>query len=139
MEEEDDDDIYAPEDVVQNGTTGQQPHIAGHTMKDEKMGEDLEDEEEEGEEVEEEESDSVYSSHPNHACFALTLALQDIDIITERKDEPKTEAPYESLRPTYGIMRLQRQLGSSSESPLSRILLSEPQHQTQLPKPRDPR
>ena len=75
MEEEEDDDIYAPEDAVQNGSNGQQPYLAGRTVKDEKMGEDLEEGEEEGEEVEEEESDSVHSTHRNHACFALTFGL----------------------------------------------------------------
>ena len=62
MEEEEDDDIYAPEDVLKNGTTGQQSHGLGRTVTDEKMGEDLEEGEEEGEEVEEEESDSVHST-----------------------------------------------------------------------------
>ena len=61
MEDEEDDDIYAPEDAVGNGDLGQQSHPPGHTVREEKMGEDLEEGEEEGEEVEEEESDSVGS------------------------------------------------------------------------------
>ena len=59
MEEEEDDDIYAPEDAIKNDVTGSQSHLPGRTVKDENMGEDLEEGEEEGEEVEEDESDSV--------------------------------------------------------------------------------
>ena len=70
MEEEEDDDIYAPEDAIQNGTTGQQPHPAGRIVKDEKMGEDLEEGEEEGEEVEEEESDSVCGTFNDRSLFS---------------------------------------------------------------------
>ena len=59
MEDEEDDDIYAPEDAVGNGDLDQQAQNLGRSMKDGKMGEDLEEGEEEGEEVEEDDSDSV--------------------------------------------------------------------------------
>lgn len=55
MEEEEDDDIYAPEDVIIFPEKVDLP-VAGT----EKRGDDLEDGEEEGEEVEEDDSDSVH-------------------------------------------------------------------------------
>lgn len=56
MEEEEEDDIYAPDDVIE--TPGQ---VAPASSRTKKKGDDLE-EGEEGEEVEEEDnSDSVYS------------------------------------------------------------------------------
>ncbi len=79
MEEEEDDDIYAPEDAIKNGVTGQQSRLPGRTMKDEKMGEDLEEGEEEGEEVEEGESDSVQS-----AWLDLPLLRPDCNVIGHR-------------------------------------------------------
>ena len=64
MEEDEDDDIYAP--VEASGRSGAFQDAAetlngskNGVSKDAKSGEDLEDGEEEGEEVEEEESDSV--------------------------------------------------------------------------------
>lgn len=62
MEEEEEDDIYAPDDVIE--TPGQ---VAPASSRIKKKGDDLE-EGEEGEEVEEEDnSDSVYS--PQLICF----------------------------------------------------------------------
>lgn len=54
MEEEDDEDIYAPNDVVEIQGQSDLPIV-----KVEKKGEDLEEGEEEGEELEEDGSDSV--------------------------------------------------------------------------------
>lgn len=62
MEDEEDDDIYAPEDVFKNGTPGQLSGLTRGILKGEKAGEDLEEGEEEGEEIEEEDSDSVPST-----------------------------------------------------------------------------
>ncbi|KAL8822681.1 MAG: hypothetical protein Q9191_006588 [Dirinaria sp. TL-2023a] len=71
MEEEEDEDIYAPTDI-DNGSSARMDGVdtsaVAHTA-----GADLEEGEEEGEEVEEDDTDS------------------DIDIITERKDVPKPE------------------------------------------------
>ena len=62
MEEEEDDDIYAPDDVIE--TPGQAAPASGRIKQ---KGDDLE-EGEEGEEVEEEvNSDSVYSDQ--RTCF----------------------------------------------------------------------
>ncbi len=60
MEDEEDDDIYAPEDFVKNGTP-LQVRLPKGSLKGEK-GEDSEEGEEEGEEIEEEGSDSVHST-----------------------------------------------------------------------------
>lgn len=57
MEEDEDDDIYAPSDAIE---------VAEQTVppvnKSEKKGNDLDDGEEEGEEIEEDTSDSVFSA-----------------------------------------------------------------------------
>lgn len=61
MDEEEDDDIYAPADVLD----GAAPEPVAERTRASKSGEateDLEDGEEEGEEVEEDESDSVLNS-----------------------------------------------------------------------------
>ena len=66
MEEEEDDDIYAPAEA----TDGVDPEpIAGRAneAKPTHANEELEDGEEEGEEVEEEESDSVCATHQSFA------------------------------------------------------------------------
>lgn len=55
MEEDEDDDIYAPEDII---TTPEKINLP--SANTDKKGVDLEEGEEEGEEVEEDASDSVY-------------------------------------------------------------------------------
>ncbi len=70
MEDEEDDDIYAPQDVVENGIPGQQPRLPRGTLKGDKTGEDLEEGEEEGEEIEEEDSDSVHSTWFNFVALS---------------------------------------------------------------------
>ena len=98
MEEEDDDDIYAPEDAKVYAETEVLKSLKGPATlngEDRKPGDLEEGEQEDGEEDEEEEedeSDSValfnfVNTHRNLTTF------QDIDIITERKDEPKPEFP----------------------------------------------
>lgn len=61
MEEEEDDDIYAPADVL-DGAVPEPVAERATTTKSGEATEDLEDGEEEGEEVEEDESDSVLNS-----------------------------------------------------------------------------
>ncbi len=61
MDEEEDDDIYAPADVL-NGAIPEPVAEKARTTKSGEATEDLEDGEEEGEEVEEDESDSVLNS-----------------------------------------------------------------------------
>ncbi|MCJ1468021.1 cleavage polyadenylation factor subunit fip1 [Pseudocyphellaria aurata] len=75
-EEEEDDDIYAPDDVIE--TPGQVAPVSG---KIEKKGDDLE-EGEEGEEVEEDDSSD-----------------SDIDIITDWKEDPKVEHSQQRVNP----------------------------------------
>lgn len=57
MDEEEDDDIYAPDDVIEFSEPANLPIV--ETAKN---GKDLEEGEEEGEEVEDDESDSVYGA-----------------------------------------------------------------------------
>ena len=59
--EEEEDDMYAPDEVV-GSDLGQGPHTGagGAAVKEENGGNAMDEGEEEGEEVEEEESDSVY-------------------------------------------------------------------------------
>lgn len=57
MDEEEDDDIYAPDDVIEVSEPANLP-----TIETAKKRKDLEEGEEEGEEVEEDESDSVYEA-----------------------------------------------------------------------------
>ena len=84
MDEVEDDDIYAPDEHSPQeqmgfGPDGYQPTAGSLVPQDEESGEEFE-----------EESDSVGGlglvnvEKPN--------LLQDIDIITEKKDEPKKEA-----------------------------------------------
>jgi len=61
MDEEEDDDIYAPADVL-GGAVPEPVAEKARTAKSGEATEDLEDGEEEGEEVEEDESDSVLNS-----------------------------------------------------------------------------
>ena len=62
MEEEEDDDIYAPAEAT-NGVAQEPIAESTNEAKPAHANEELEDGEEEGEEVEEEESDSVYAIH----------------------------------------------------------------------------
>lgn len=55
MEEDEDDDIYAPSDAIEVAEQTEPP-----VVKSEKKGNDLDDGEEEGEEIEEDTSDSVF-------------------------------------------------------------------------------
>lgn len=74
MEEDEDDDIYAPDEAsstVQNilETNG---HAANKSPKTGKTGNVIEEDEEEGEEVEESESDSVCTLSRFNGPFRLT-------------------------------------------------------------------
>ena len=96
MEEEDEDSMYAPPESTESGQ-GPRPvngTAIGPVKRDGKN--DEEDGEEEGEEVEEDESDSVGAASTTVISQILTLLLQDIDIITERKgSEAKLEPVYD--------------------------------------------
>lgn len=68
MEEDEDDDIYAPEDVI---TISEKVDIP--IARIEKKGDDLEEGEEEGEELDEDASDSVYQDEMSRlpSCCVL--------------------------------------------------------------------
>ena len=68
MDEEEDDNIYAPADGA-NGTVLEARAEKTKTVKPDGAADDLEDGEEEGEEVEEDESDSVYTKKPSHSAY----------------------------------------------------------------------
>ena len=59
MEEDEDDDIYAPSEAIEISEQSNPP-----TVKPEKNGNDPDDGEEEGEEIEEDTSDSVHQDIP---------------------------------------------------------------------------
>lgn len=91
MEEDEDDDIYAPEESTVQETAGLSRNgVDDPTRKNLDNGDE---DEEEGEEVEEEGSDSVCLKALIALPLDLTNLAKDIDIITERKGgpEPKNE------------------------------------------------
>lgn len=74
MEEDEDDDIYAPEE---NPSTAEylpesNGHAANQSFRKESTGNVMEEDEEEGEEVEEDESDSVCALHRVNGHYRLT-------------------------------------------------------------------
>lgn len=70
MEEDEDDDIYAPTDAIE---VVEQSIPA--VVRSEKKGNDLDDGEEEGEEIEEDSSDSVLSAISLHSSRMLMKCL----------------------------------------------------------------
>lgn len=68
MEEDEDDDIYAPSDAIEIVEQSAMPAV-----EPEKKGNDLDDGEEEGEEIEEDTSDSVYKSSRISNSFHLLI------------------------------------------------------------------
>lgn len=90
MEEEDDDDIYAPdESIVPESAVPTKNGVDGSAQKD--LDDAIEDEEE-GEEVDEEGSDSVSGEASIRLLLDSTNIFEDIDIITERKGAPDTKS-----------------------------------------------
>jgi hypothetical protein len=82
--ESDSDDLYDPSDSVPAGVQ----HRPENT---EAKMEDVDEGEEEGEEIEEDDSDDVSCLSGSYSNFLLIKLQDDINFITDQKEEPKSE------------------------------------------------